>query len=59
MDKISGYLEVGINDKGEIILQLDHDRNGIGYIVFSVNQAKKLAGILFEKANEAQSILEP
>lgn len=46
VDKVEGYLEVGHNEKGEIVINhpdLKPDENGVGHIVFSVNQARNLA----------------
>lgn len=53
MDKIEGYLEVGVNDKHEVVINLDKDRNGIGHIVFSVRQAYALADTLIRQARIA------
>jgi len=53
-DKIEGYLEIGTNDRGEVVLNLDRDRNGVGHIVFSPSQARGLADALNRKANEAE-----
>jgi hypothetical protein len=53
VDKIGGYLQVGITpDTHEVIINLDHERNGIGHIVFSPNQARTLAYLLLRKAND-------
>lgn len=49
-DKIEGYLEIGHNDRGEVILNLDRDRNGIGHLVFSTRQALNLAKLLRSRA---------
>ena len=46
-----GFLEVGTNGKGEIVVNLDQDRTG--HIIFSPEQAKHLANLLFEKAQDA------
>lgn len=51
-DKIEGYLEVGINDRGEVVVSLDKDRTG--HIIFSPNQARNLAALLIKKAGEAE-----
>ena len=62
MDKIEGYLEVGINDKNEVVINLDQDRNGVGHIVFSVRQAYALADSLIRQArfaSEAASGVQP
>lgn len=53
MDKIEGYLEVGTNDKNEVVINLDKDRAGVGHIVFSVRQAYKLADSLIRQARLA------
>ncbi len=57
-DKIEGFLEVGIDpDSFEIIVNhpdLKPDENGVGHIVFSVNQARNLAYLLIRKSNEAE-----
>lgn len=52
-DKIEGYLEVGTNDKNEVVINLDKDRNGVGHIVFSVRQAYGLADLLIRHARIA------
>lgn len=54
-DKVEGHLEVGTNERGEVILNLPaevvagFDTTG-GHIVFSPNQARNLAEILLYKA---------
>ena len=53
-DKIEGYLEVGYNEKGEVVLNLDKDRNGVGHIILSPGQARTLAEKLNKKADEAR-----
>lgn len=53
-DKIEGYLEVGHNGQGEVVLNLDKDRNGVGHIVFSSNQARMLAKSLTKQARVAE-----
>lgn len=58
-DKISGVLEVGFLN-GEVIINhpdLKPDENGVGHIVFSPNQARNLARLLMEKANDAENDL--
>lgn len=55
-DKIAGFLEIGLNENLEIVLNLDEDR--VGHIVFSINQARMLARVLNKKANEADKILK-
>lgn len=56
-DKIEGYLEVGQNDCGEIVVNhpdLKPDADGIGHIVFSPNQARHLAHLLLSHADEIE-----
>lgn len=56
MDKIEGFLEVGLNDRDEIVFihpDLKPDANGVGHIIFSVDQAMRLSHILAVKASEA------
>ena len=58
-DKIEGYLEVGLNDAGEVIVNhpdLKPDADGVGHIVFSANQARNLARLLDKHANDAERI---
>jgi hypothetical protein len=53
---IGGYLEVGLNDQNEIVINhpdLKPDENGVGHIVFSVAQALDLARLLTKHAKEA------
>lgn len=60
-DKIEGFLEIGVNDKNEVVINhpdLKPDENGVGHIVFSVNQARNLARLLIGKANEAEIEIE-
>lgn len=55
-DKIKGYLEVGSNEKGEIVinhLDLKPDANGAGHIVFSTTQARNLADSLLRQSDKA------
>jgi hypothetical protein len=55
-DKVEGYLEVGVNDVGEVVINhpyLKPDKNGIGHIVFSPNQARQLAHTLLKQAHIA------
>lgn len=49
----SGFLEVGTNDRHEVVLNLPRDMTG--HIVFSIEQAEGLAATLTRKAREAQS----
>ena len=61
MDKIEGYLEVGCNEQDEIVVNhpdLKPDANGVGHIVFSVNQARNLADLLLKNAREAENSAE-
>lgn len=54
-DKIEGYLEVGVNDNNEIVInhpKMMSDANGVGHIVFSINQAQYLSHLLATKASE-------
>ncbi len=56
MDKIAGFLEVGRNANGEIVINhpdLKPDANGVGHIVFSPSQARHLASLLAKHAAEA------
>lgn len=56
-DKIAGYLEVGLNRRGEVVINhpkpMDLDEDGIGHFVFSANQARALADRLWWHAEEA------
>lgn len=55
-DKIAGYLEVGLNERDEIVVNhpdLKPDENGVGHIVFSPDQAQLLSNLLARKASEA------
>ena len=56
MDKITGFLEVGLNEQGEIVVNhpdLKPDADGVGHIVFSPNQARNLAELLLKHAAKA------
>lgn len=55
-DHVEGYLEVGCNDVGEVILNLDHERNGIGHLVFSPAQARAIGSSFIDKAKEGDEI---
>jgi hypothetical protein len=49
-------LEVGTNGKGEVVINhpdLEPDENGVGHIVFSVEQARSLANLMMAKAADA------
>lgn len=55
-DKASGFLEVGLNDNGEIVVNhpdLKPDANGVGHIVFSPEQAMNFANLLLKHAGVA------
>lgn len=63
-DKIAGYLEVGTNDNGEVVVNhpdLKPDESGVGHIVFSPNQARNLAELLMKHASkiDRKGIPEP
>jgi hypothetical protein len=52
-----GFLEVGLNQSNEIVINhpdLEPDENGVGHIVFSIEQARHLAECLLLKAAEAE-----
>jgi len=49
----AGCLMVGIDPhRMEVVVNLDGDRNGIGHITFSPDQARSLAILLMTKAND-------
>lgn len=51
-----GVLEVGTDGKGEVVINhsdLKPDENGVGHIVFSVEQARNLANLLMSKSADA------
>jgi hypothetical protein len=55
-DKVKGYLLVGTNGRGEVVINhpdLEPDENDVGHIVFSPDQAESLARLLVQKAKEA------
>lgn len=55
-DRIEGYLEVGIDEDGQVVVNhpdLKPDENGVGHIVFSPNQARVFAGLLLKHADLA------
>ncbi len=59
MDQIEGYLEVGTNEAGEVVINhpdLKPDENGVGHIVFSKNQARNLANLLTKHAGHIPSV---
>ncbi len=62
MSKSSGVLEVGTNGSGEVVINhpdLEPDENGVGHIVFSVEQARDLANLLLMKSADAQFHAQP
>lgn len=56
MDNIEGYLMVRVNDRREVVINIDHDRTG--HIIFSRAQAMHLASILMKKADECGEPLD-
>ena len=57
-DKVTGYLEVGTNGCGEVVINhgdLAPDEHGVGHIVFSPNQARELASLLSKSARLAET----
>lgn len=59
-DKVEGFLEVGCNEQNEIVINhpdLKPDKNGVGHIVFSINQARNLAVTLLKKVSEAEKAI--
>lgn len=55
-----GILEIGSNGNGEVVINhpdLKPDENGVGHIVFSPDQARRLAWMLQKKAHEAEEEL--
>jgi hypothetical protein len=54
MDKIEGYLQIGTNDAGEVVMNLPGGKTG--HIVFSVNQARALAHTLLKQAVIAERV---
>lgn len=51
-----GFLEVGYNGKGEVIVNhpdLEPDENGVGHIVFSPQEAIDFAQLLLKNAGIA------
>jgi hypothetical protein len=54
-ERVTGYLQVGINDDGEVVINHDDlkpDENGVGHIVFSPGQARNLAILLLQHASQ-------
>jgi hypothetical protein len=57
-DKVEGFLEVGLNDRNEIVVNhpdLKPDADGVGHIVFSPAQALNLAHLLTQHAGAASA----
>ena len=55
-DKVKGFLEVGVNERREVVVNhpdLEVDEQGRGHIVFSPDQARNLARILLKQASQA------
>jgi hypothetical protein len=52
-DVDAGTIEVGRNGRYEVVVNLDNDINGIGHLVFSPRQARRLANLLMKHATEA------
>ena len=53
----AGFLEVGCNDNGEVVVNhpdLEPDENGVGHIVFSPAEARAFANLLLRHADTAQ-----
>lgn len=57
-DKITGHLEVGTNDLGEVIINfpfdIQTDESGWHFVAFSPRQARNLAKLLILKAALAE-----
>ncbi len=52
-----GCLEIGSTGAGQVVInhaELDRDKNGVGHIVFSPAEARKLARILAKSAARAE-----
>lgn len=57
IDKVEGFLTVGYNDSGEVVVNhpdLKPDVDGVGHIVFSPQQARNLADLLIKHAWQAE-----
>jgi hypothetical protein len=52
----AGFVTVGHNDRGEVVVNLDRDRTG--YIVFSPQQARDFASLLARRAKLIQNEME-
>jgi hypothetical protein len=56
-DNAKGFLEVGLNDGGEIVVNhpdLKPDADGVGHIVFSPSQARNFAELLLKHASQSE-----
>lgn len=53
MDRIDGYLEVGVTEDGQQI-GINFDRDRTGHILFSAAQARSLAELLLTKVEELE-----
>ena len=54
---VGGYLEVGLNNEGEIVVNhpdLKPDADGVGHIVLSPEQARNLAELLLKHAAQSE-----
>lgn len=51
-DHVASYLEVAINDDGEVVVNLGRDM--CGHINFSPRQARSLVTLFNKKASEAE-----
>ena len=47
-----GFLMVGHNENGEVVINLDHDRTG--HVVFTPQEARYLGHLLLHKADRAE-----
>lgn len=55
-DHVAVYLQIGISDDfREVVMNLDKERDGVGHIVFSPQQARALAKLLIEKATQIEN----
>jgi hypothetical protein len=53
-DLVAGHLMIGTNGKGEVVIKLITDKNGVGHILFSPREARGLAQLLLKKADDAE-----
>ena len=60
MSKPGGFLEIGHNLRGEVVLNMngchETDEYGNSHIVFSPEQARELAEKLMRRADEAETL---